>query len=83
MSRRSVFVARTGNAFVYRVDGTARARFVRSARRVTDDREAPGRLMASDFDPDREILLHDAPEAEVRPVVGASASITSSREPST
>lgn len=66
------FVARSENAFIYRVNGTARARFVAAARRVTDDREALGRLMASDFDPDREILLHDAPEAEVRPVVGES-----------
>ncbi|PYR93284.1 MAG: hypothetical protein DMF84_09845 [Acidobacteria bacterium] len=62
-------VSHDGIAYVYRVDGAARARFVRAARRVTNDRDAAGRLLAADFDPDREILLHDAPDS-IRPSVG-------------
>ncbi len=57
-----------GNAYVYRVDGAARVRFVAAARRVNTDQEAAVRLLDISFDPGREILLHDAP-ASVRPVV--------------
>jgi hypothetical protein len=51
------------------VDGSARVRFVRAARIVDNDRDAAGRLLAADFDPDREILLHDAPRS-LHPTVG-------------
>jgi hypothetical protein len=50
-----------GNAYIYRVDGAARLRFVRAARHVRGDDEAAARLIDITFDPDREILLHDAP----------------------
>ena len=56
-------VSHDGMAYVYRVEGAARVRFVRAARRVTSDGEAARRLLADDFDPDREILLHDAPDS--------------------
>jgi hypothetical protein len=63
---------RDGDAYIYRVDGAARVRFVQAARRVTTDEEAAKRLMDATFDPDRELLLHDAPES-VRPIAGAAA----------
>jgi hypothetical protein len=56
-------VSRDGMAYVYRVDGEARVRFVRAARHVAADGDAARRLLATDFDPDREILLHDAPDS--------------------
>jgi hypothetical protein len=62
-------IAHEGAAYIYRVDGAARVRFVPAARHVKTDRDALARLIAADFDPDREILLHDAPES-VRPRVG-------------
>ncbi len=65
------FVSHDGNAYVYRVDGSARVRFVRAARPVANDRDAAGRLLAADFDPDREIVLHDAPAA-IQPNVATS-----------
>ena len=49
------------NAFVYRIDGAARVRFVRAARAIKTDQEAVTRLLDAGFDPDGEILLHDAP----------------------
>ncbi|HVO22901.1 MAG TPA: hypothetical protein VMW56_04665, partial [Candidatus Margulisiibacteriota bacterium] len=58
-------------AYIYRVDGAARARFVRAARHVKSDEEAAARLVDSTFNPDREVLLHEAPET-VGPTVGAS-----------
>jgi hypothetical protein len=51
------------NAYVYRVDGAARVRFVRAARHVKTDQEAVTRLLDVGFDPDREILLHEAPDS--------------------
>jgi hypothetical protein len=51
------------NAYVYRVDGAARVRFVRAARHVKTDQEAVTRLLDAGFDPDREILLHEAPDS--------------------
>ena len=51
-----------GHAYIYRVEGSARVRFVPSARSVTGDREAASRFLAAGFDPAREILLHDAPD---------------------
>jgi hypothetical protein len=56
-------VSHDGNAYVYRVDGTARVRFVRAARHVTSNEDAARRLLEPTFDPDREILLHEAPES--------------------
>lgn len=78
------FVARSDNAYIYRVNGAARVRFVQAARAVSDDREAAGRLMAADFDPDREILLHDVVDGSVHatlseagnPIAGGKAAIT-------
>ena len=55
------FAGRAGQAYVYRVEGTARVRFVSAARVVSDDKEAVPILLAADFDPNREIVLHDAP----------------------
>jgi len=56
-------VSHNENAYVYRVEGAERVRFVRGARAVSSDREAAMRMMDNAFDPDREILLHDAPDA--------------------
>jgi hypothetical protein len=56
-------VSQDRNAYVYRVDGSARVRFVRAARHVKTDDEAVRRLLDSSFDPDREILLHEAPDS--------------------
>jgi len=56
-------VSHERNAYVYRVDGAARVRFARAARHVKTNQEAFTRLLASDFDPDREILLHEAPDS--------------------
>jgi hypothetical protein len=61
------FLSRAGNAYIYRVEGSARVRFVRAARHVTD-LEAGRRLLGAGFDPDREILLTDAPDS-VHPTV--------------
>ena len=61
-------VSHEKNAYIYRVDGAARVRFVRAARHVTTDQEAARRLLDFSFDPDREILLHDAPDS-VHPTV--------------
>jgi hypothetical protein len=59
-------VSHDRNAYVYRVDGASRVRFVRAARLVKTDQEAVTRVLDAGFDPDREILLHDAPDS-VRP----------------
>jgi hypothetical protein len=53
-------LARTDHAYVYKIDGAARVRFVPAARHVTDA-EAAKRLLDPAFDPDREVLLADAP----------------------
>jgi hypothetical protein len=51
---------RTPNAYVYRIDGAARVRFVPGARHLTDP-DAAKRLLDPAFDPGREVLLADAP----------------------
>jgi hypothetical protein len=61
-------VAREPNAYVYRVEGSARARVVRAARRMPTEAATLARLRDRTFDPDREILLHDAPDS-VHPTV--------------
>jgi hypothetical protein len=55
-------VSHEKHAYIYRVEGAARVRFVRAARYVKTDREAGTRFLDNGFDPDREILLHEAPE---------------------
>lgn len=62
-------VSYDGVAYIYRVDGAARVRFVRAARHVKSEQEAAARLLDITFDPDREILLHEAPTT-VGPTVG-------------
>jgi hypothetical protein len=61
-------VAREPNAYIYRVQGAARARVVRAARRMPTEAHAVARLRDLTFDPDREILLLDAPES-IHPAV--------------
>lgn len=51
-----------GTAFIYRIPGASRVRFVRGARHIGSDEEAADRLIDPGFDPDREILLHEAPK---------------------
>jgi hypothetical protein len=53
--------AQEPHAFVYRVRGAARARFVRSASVVATDADAARRMLDPSFDPNREILLEGAP----------------------
>ena len=67
------YVGRDGNTFVYRVDGAARARFVRSARYVENDAEAGTRLLDGTFDPDAEILLHDVSDRPAGPDAASDA----------
>jgi hypothetical protein len=53
-------VHHAGHAFIYRVEGAARVRFVPAARHVSSNQEAAARMLDGSFDPDREVLLHDA-----------------------
>jgi hypothetical protein len=66
--RALTLVAHETNAYVYRVEGAARVRVVRAARRMSSDADAAVRLREPAFDPDREILLLDAPDS-VHPTV--------------
>lgn len=61
-------IAREPNAYVYRVEGAARARVVRAARPVPTEAHAVARLRDLKFDPDQEIVLLDAPDS-IRPTV--------------
>jgi hypothetical protein len=65
-------VARESNAYIYRVEGAARVRVVRAARRMPTDAYVAARLRDPAFDPDREILLQDAP-ASLHPTVEETA----------
>jgi hypothetical protein len=65
---RLTLMAREPDVLVYRLQGAARARIVRAARRMPDDARAADRLRQPDFDPDKEILLLDAPDS-VHPTV--------------
>jgi hypothetical protein len=56
-------IAHEGSAYIYRVDGAARVRFVSAARHVKTERDAFARLIDAGFKPDEEILLHDAPDS--------------------
>jgi hypothetical protein len=75
-------VRQAGNAYVYRIDGAARVRVVGAARHTTSAQDTARRLLDAAFDPDREILLYDAP-ASVRPVVDDSADAAASAAPGT
>jgi hypothetical protein len=68
--------SRAASAYVYTIPGAARARFVPAARLV-DDAGAAKRLLQPDFDPDREVLLHDASNG-VGPLVGEAPAISGS-----
>lgn len=70
---RLTLIAREPEVHLYRVEGAARARVVRGARRMSSDRLAGDRLRQPDFDPDNEILLLDAPDS-VRPIVEGAGS---------
>jgi len=59
----------TSAAYIYRIRGAARARFV-SAARPMSDADAAKRLLDPAFDPDREVLLQDAPDVPATPPVG-------------
>jgi hypothetical protein len=73
-------LARTDHAYVYKIDGAARVRFVPAARHVTDA-EAAKRLLDPAFDPDREVLLADAPAGPRPPVDQASEAPNSAPAP--
>ena len=64
---------RTDHAYVYRVPNTARVRFVSAARAVSSENEALNRLVADDFDPDREVVVHDVADAPPYPTVAQAA----------
>jgi hypothetical protein len=54
-------VGRTANAFVYRVDRTARVRVVGAARRAVNEDRAGLWMRDPSFDPTREVILMDGP----------------------
>ena len=66
---------RAGTAYVYRVAGTARARFVPAAR-MMDDAQAAKVLLDPGFDVDREVLLHDASAPAPAPPAGAPGGVS-------
>lgn len=65
-----------GQAHVYPIAGTARVRVVSAARHVASNEEATERLLHDAFDPNREVLLHDAPPW-IAPTVSAGAPVVS------
>jgi hypothetical protein len=74
-------VQHAGHAYIYRVDGASRVRFVSGGRAVRTEQEGIARLLAPDFDPDREIVLHDAPFSAARPAVGEAADLSPPARP--
>lgn len=56
---------RSGSAYVYRIDGAARARFVADAIRAATEQEALARVADPAFDATREIVLLEAPPGAV------------------
>jgi len=64
---------RTDHAFIYRVPNAARVRFVAAARAVATDAEGVNRLVADDFDPDREVVVHDTADAPPHPTIAEAA----------
>jgi len=73
-------VAREPNAYIYRVEGAARVRLVRAARRLPTDAHVVARLRNPAFDPDREILLLDAPPS-LHPVVDEAGDVPTDATP--
>lgn len=73
-------LAHESDSYVYRVEGAARVRVVRAARRVPTEAHAVRRLREPAFDPDREILLQGAPDS-IHPVVEDTADGATDREP--
>jgi hypothetical protein len=66
------------DVFVYRVEGSARARFVPDGRGIATEKDAVARLIDPAFDPSREVLLHDAPPPAAAvngAITGGSATI--------
>lgn len=61
-----------GSAHAYPIAGAARVRVVAAARRVASHEDATARLLHEAFDPDREVLLHDAPQT-ITPTVSESS----------
>ena len=55
------FVGRSREAWVYRVDDARRARFVSTARVIEKEEDARAAVLAEDFDPNRVMVLTDAP----------------------
>jgi hypothetical protein len=70
--RGLTLAAQDRDAYVYRVEGAARVRIVQAARRVLGDAEAVAYLRNPTFNPEREVLLLDAPQAVQAPVVTGS-----------
>jgi hypothetical protein len=68
---RLTLIDRRPDTYVYRVEGAARVRVVRAARRIGNDAHAADRLREPTFDPDNEIVLLDAPDS-IRPAVDAT-----------
>ena len=64
---------RAGHAYVYRVPNAARVRFVAAARAVANENEGLNRLVADDFDPDGEVVLHDVSDATLHPTIAEVA----------
>ena len=68
----------TPAAYVYRIPGAARARFVATGRPMTDA-DAAKRLLDPGFDPDREVLLQDAADAATQTLSGGMTSAQARR----
>ena len=73
------FLGRSREAWVYRVEDARRARFVSTARVITNESEARAAMLAEDFDPNRVMVLADAPaslEDNREVITGGSAEVT-------
>ena len=73
-------MTREPNVYIYRVEGSARVRVVRAVRRMSDDKATAARLREKTFDPDREILLLDAP-ASLHPTVEEAGDVPPDASP--
>jgi hypothetical protein len=73
-------MTREPNVWIYRVEGSARVRVVRAVRRMSDDKATAARLREKTFDPNREILLLDAP-ASLHPTVEEASGLASDASP--
>lgn len=73
------FLGRSREAWVYGVEDARRARFVSTARVINNESEARAAMLADDFDPNRVMVLADAPsslEAQREFVAGGTAEVT-------